>query len=379
MRILTRVMIQEMLVAAGLTAAALLGLITLGRMLQLRELFLVQGVGAMHMLRLFFYLTPFFLTVLVPAASMLAVYLTVTRMGTDREIVALRAAGVGIGPLVTPSLVVCLVGAAITVWAGFWGVAWGMERFRNTIMELARQQTMVRIQPGVFTQVGPGITMYAREVSPSGGQLADVFVHDASKAEALTITAPQGRLAVDRSAGRLVVALERGAMVREGASGISRVRFAHYVVSLDLSGVLSGVRLGEVSPKEMGWMELWQLYRQRHSLEDANLARRVAIEVHKRPALAGACLLLGLTMLAVALVFSGISRQWGLVVGMGVFFLYYVLLSAGMSLAEGGVLAPGVGVWSPSVLFAVVAALLLRAAATERWITVTWRRAGRAA
>lgn len=379
MRILTRVMILEMLVAAGVTAAALLGLITFGRMLQLRELFLVQGVGVTHMLRLFLYLTPFFLTVLIPAAAMLAVYLTVTRMGTDREIVALQAAGVGIAPLVTSSLVVCLMAAAITVWAGFWGVAWGMERFRDTIMDLARQQTMIRIQPGTFTQVAPGITIYAREVSPAGGQLTDVFVYDTSKAGALTITAPQGRLAVDRRSGRLVVALERGAIVREGTSGISQVNFAHYVVSLDLSGMLSGVRLGEVSPKEMGWQELWQLYRQRQGLEDTNLARRVAIEVHKRPALAVACPLLGLTMLAVALVFSGISRQWSLVVGMGVFFLYYVLLSAGMSLAEGSIVTPAIGVWSPSVLFAGGAALLLRTAATQRWISVTWRRIGEAA
>jgi len=378
-RILTRVMIQEMLVAAGLTAAALLGLITLGRMLQLRELFLVQGVGVMHLLRLFVYLTPFFLTVLVPASAMLAVYLTVTRMGTDREIVALRAAGIGIAPLMTPSLVLCLAAAAITVWAGFWGVAWGMERFRDTIMELARQQTMVRIQPGVFTQVAPNITIYAREVSPSGGQLTDVFVHDASRADALTITAPQGQLAVDPTAGRLVVALENGTMVREGAVGISQVRFAHYLVSLDLSGVFSGMRLGEVSPKEMEWKALWQMFRQRRSLEDPNLARRVAIEVHKRPALAVACPLLGLTMLAVALVFSGISRQWGLVVGMGVFFLYYVLLSAGMSLAEGGVVSPAFGVWAPSVFFAAGATVLLRAAATERWVTVCWPRGRRAA
>ncbi len=364
MRLLTWVMAREMFVVAGLAMAALLGLITLGRMLQLRELFLVQGVGLTHLLRLFGYLVPFFLTVLAPAAAMLGVYLTAARMVAERELVALRAGGIGLGPLVVPSLGACLMAAALTLWAGLWGVAWGMEGFRETVVELARVQTNLRLQPGVFTQPAPGLTLYARQLRHPDGSLEDVFVQDTSRGERLTITAPRGRLAVEGATGRLIVSLEEGILVREGAAGTSRIAFGQYAVSVDLVAMMTGVRLGNPSPKEMGWEELWRLYQGQQGMEDANFARRVAIEIHKRPALALACPLLGLTMLALALVAESTRRQWGLVVGMGVFFVYYLLLSAGMSLAEGGVVPPAVGVWAPSVLFAMMAVLLLNIAST---------------
>ena len=60
------------------------------------------------------------------------------------------------------------------------------------------------------------------------------------------------------------------------------------------------------------------------------------------------------------------KRQYGLVVALGAFFLYYVLLSAGMSLAEGGVLEPAVGLWLPNALFLAAALAGIRMAAEER-------------
>ena len=372
MKLLTRIMVREAGLGASLILAALLGLITLGRLLQLRELFLVQGVGLGDLLRLFLYLIPFFLTVLVPAAAMLAVYLTVTRMHAEREIIALRAAGIGLFPLAVPVLVVCLVASLLTAWAGFWGVAWGMERFRNTVVELAKQQTLLRIQPGIFTQVGPGLTVYAREAT-ADGTLEDVFVQDARQDQSITITAPRGWVGVDAEHSRLLLHMEAGRLLRTSGTSVSQVQFADYIVAVDLAAVVPGLRLGEISPKEMAWGDLWHMYRTSASV-DANTARRIAIEIHKRPALVLACPLLGLTMFAVALLFADLGRKWGMVLGVGIFFVYYSLLSAGMSLAEGGVVPPFVGVWTATMMFALAGGLALVQASQMHWKTLPWPR-----
>ena len=81
-----------------------------------------------------------------------------------------------------------------------------------------------------------------------------------------------------------------------------------------------------------------------------------------------ACLILGLFAFLLAFSFQGLSRQYGLLVTLGAFFLYYSILSVGMALAEGGALDPAMAVWFPNIFFTVLGALGLWLAGQERGI-----------
>lgn len=58
--LLQRELFREMTQIAGICLCGFLCLILLGRLLQLRELFLTQGVTLLDMGKLFVFLTPFF-------------------------------------------------------------------------------------------------------------------------------------------------------------------------------------------------------------------------------------------------------------------------------------------------------------------------------
>ena len=92
--LLQRELFREMGVIASICLGGLLCLILLGRLLQLRDLFMAQGVTILDLGRLFVYLSPLFLILLIPVACMLGLFLTLLRMGADRELVSLRAGGV---------------------------------------------------------------------------------------------------------------------------------------------------------------------------------------------------------------------------------------------------------------------------------------------
>lgn len=54
------------------------------------------------------------------------------------------------------------------------------------------------------------------------------------------------------------------------------------------------------------------------------------------------------------------GRNFALIMGLGVFILYYVMFSLGWSLAESGVVPPAPAVWFSNVVLAVLGLLMLR-------------------
>ncbi|NLW82119.1 MAG: LPS export ABC transporter permease LptF [Desulfovibrionales bacterium] len=353
--LLQRELFREMTQIAGICLCGFLCLILLGRLLQLRELFLTQGVTLLDMGKLFVFLTPFFLILLIPVSCMLGLFLTFLRMGADRELLSLRAGGIGAGALLPAPLVLCLLGTGLTLWTSLAGISWGMDNFRQTVVELARHKTAVNVQPGVFNTSFPGLTFFARQSDPVSGDLQDVFVLDSSRPNAqATIVAPRGRIDSDPNAGQVLVLLENGHVYREEEGELSVVGFDRYILSLDMSRLLGGFKIGDKAPKEMSWRDLRSLISKSLDQEKLNFQRRVQIEVHKRFALPAACMVLGVFALPLALFFQGMKRQYGLLFCLGAFFAYYVMLSAGMSLAESGVISPAVALWMPNALFLAV-------------------------
>lgn len=365
--LLQRELLREMGLVAVICLLGFLCLILLGRLLQLRDLFMAQGVSLLDLGRLFVYLSPFFLLLLIPVSCMLGLFLTFVRMGADRELIALRAGGVSQSALFPAPLVLCLSATVLALWISLEGVSWGMDRFRRTVVELARHKTAVNVQPGVFNTSFPGLTVYARQTDPESGELRDVFVRDTSSARtSATIVAPRGRIDSDSQHGKIFVLLEDGHVYREEGAEQSVIRFDRYHVSLDMTRLLGGFALDEKKPKEMSWMALRDLAAGGFEGRSVGFQRRVGIEMHKRLALPAACLVLGFFALPLALLFQGLKRQSGLLACLGAFFLYYLMLSAGTALAESGVASPAVALWSPNIFFLLLGLAGMRMVAGER-------------
>jgi len=370
-RLLQRELFREMGLICLICLSALLCLVLLGRILQLRELFMGQGVSFFDLGKLFVFLSPFFLLFLVPVSCMLGICLTLLRMGADRELTSLRAGGLSIWPLLPAPLVLSFLCTGLTLWMSLVGISWGMDEFRSTVVELARKKTSISIAPGVFNTSYPGLAVYARQADPATDELLDVFVLDRSRPNAqATIVASHGRIDSNADQGQVFILLRDGHLYRDAGSELSVISFNRYLVSLDMSQLLGGMELKEMSPKEMSWKRLVHLYDQGVSDRDDNFQRRVAIEIHKRLALPMACLILGLFAFFLAFAFQGMSRQYGLLVSLGAFFFYYTLLSVGMALAEGGTLPPAVAVWFSNVFFAVLGCLGLWLVSQEREMNI---------
>lgn len=365
--LLPRQIVREIAFLFILGTGVLLTLILISRAVQMRELFLGLNLGVLDTVLLFGYMTPLFLMLVIPIACMLAVFLTFLRMSTDRELIALRAGGISIYQLLPAPLLFSIFCTFLTLWVSLHWLSWGMGHFRSTILDIANTRARIVVQPGVFNTDFPNIVLFARQVDPTTGEMSQVLVDDRSRPERnMIILAPYGRIDTDQERGELVFNLDKGQIYTSHDESSSVLSFTEYTVRLPLDSLFKSLDLGEVRPREMSWKQLSTITRAEALKVDVGYANKLDVERQKRWAYPAACLALTLFVLPLATAFEGLHRQTGLLLALGMFFIYYSLMSLGFSMGESGTLPPVIGLWAPNILFFILGLYGLWLSARER-------------
>lgn len=352
----------------SLTWFGLLSLLLVGRLLQLRELFLHQQVSIFDIVSLFIFLSPFFLFMLIPVACLLSVFLVFLRLSNDRELIALRAAGVSLYQILPAPLLFSSMTLILALIIGLAGISWGFDHFRATAFELARSKTQMVLQPGIFHKDFPGLTLYAKNVD-ANQRLRQVFVEDQTRPDlTAVIVAPIGYVVTEPEEGRILFALEHGRIYRVQKSGITELRFETYLVRLDMDKLLSGVSIKDKRPIEMSWAELrdWMTMPEPTRYRSEEFLRKIPVEMHKRWVVPVACIVLGMIAIPLALAFEGLKRQYALILVMGFFFVFYGMFTTGITIAELGFMPAFLPLWGQMFLFGLAAALGIYFAAREQ-------------
>lgn len=103
---------RELLKTFLMTSAALALLIIMGG--GLGNMFVAEGIGAEDMAKVFVYLTPIAVTLILPVAALFSATITYGRAANDNEMLACRAAGVNIHRLLLPPFVLGLLVTILT-------------------------------------------------------------------------------------------------------------------------------------------------------------------------------------------------------------------------------------------------------------------------
>lgn len=382
--LLQRYLFKELVSVFALSLVALLFLVLMGRGLQLRELFVGLDLGIGEMLYLFGCLTPFFLMLVLPIACLLSVFLTFLRMNSDRELIALKTGGIGINRMLAAPMAFCIICFILTLLVSLHGINFGMSRFRDTIMTIANTRARLVIQPGVFNQDIPGLTIFAKNVDLVNGELSQVVVDDRTRNNiSMNIVAPTGRIMTDQQRGELVFELKNGQLYRVSGEQVNIAGFNEYLVRISLNEIFKGVNLGEVRPREMSWRQLLKNVRsyaqQPQTSENVLEYNKFMVEIHKRWVFPAACLVLGFLAIPMACSIEGLHRQFAAAFALILFFIYYSMQSMAMSIGESGVLPPAAAMWLPNAIFMIFAFWGYHLASRERFHFVSraprwWRR-----
>jgi lipopolysaccharide export LptBFGC system permease protein LptF len=191
--------------------------------------------------------------------------------------------------------------------------------------------------------------------------------------------ARRGRVLLDRDARTVEMELEDGSRHTADPSGKYEVfRFDRVLLSLDPGSVFPGAG----PPPGDRELTVAELRARAAEVEAAGgSSHNQWMEIHMKFAIPVACLVFGVIGLALGATNRRDGKLASFVIGIGIIFVYYVLLWFGQNLAKGHIVAPWLAVWMPNLVLGTFGAWLFlwRARAVDQPIRISlpfpWRRA----
>ena len=364
-RILFRYLLTEQTAPFLVSVMVVTVVLFLGRSMRYTRLLFTSPSALEDLGRLFLYSLPYFLAFAIPMATLLGILLAFTRLASDNEITALKTAGLSLYQLLPTVAMVAVSATLVALTLSLLVLPKANKALRSLLVEMATSRMQLAFNERVFNDQFKGMTFFINRIAPNGTRFYEVFVSDERDPRVQNIIiAEEGMLLDSRGRKELEIRLLRGMVIRVESEmrTAQTIRFQDYDFSVDLVSPRVGM-LGRVEA-QLTLDELSQALAiaKPGSAEHFYLSK----EWHKRLAIPFACLALGLIAAPLSLQAGTASRLSGVVLGLLLFLLYYVLLSGAETLAEAGLCPVGLAVWLPNGLFAMLAAVLWRRSVRER-------------
>lgn len=349
----------------GLTAITVIFLSQ--NLLRLLDELMSTGFSSADLLAVLRCLLPMLLSYTLPIAFLFGVLLTTTRMASDLEITAMRACGLGLREILLP-----VVALGFLVSCASWYLQLGVEHAARRELRDVVQSMVARgglIESGRFNRLGRRV-LYVEHVDREN-RLERVMISDRTDAKRhVLIFAESGRFSLDPEQGALRLRLDNGDIHLEpkydDTERYRRIAFRRIDYEFDVEMMLTAA-FGSLRPYDLTLAELREIVARAEAGDSlGDLAEKNAdayrIHIHRRFAIPVAPTLFALVGVLLGLRRIRGARSWGVLLCVGLTFVYYVLLEGGESLAMEGVLPAVAAVWLPNAVFAAAALLLLNRA-----------------
>lgn len=306
-------------------------------------------------------LLPSVLTLTLPVAVLAGIVIGLARMGSDSEIIAIRAAGVGNWSLLWPVLLIGLAATGVTTFLHIKEAPEAARDLRRAAVQGALRKLESPVEPRTFNTDIPGYVIYVRDGDKTQGTWERVFVY-AQKAGSPTriVTARSGRIDSSDERSELVLS-DAAAMTiptKEGEQEYGVERFAQFRIRIDTG---RAELIESLSQKDLQTEELdWTALRQQMQSEVTDDRRDAERTFHRKLSLSAAPLVFALFggLLGVRVRRGG--RGAGILLSLAVTIVYYLISLFGESLARNNTLSALTGEWMATVAMLLLSLLLLR-------------------
>lgn len=348
-KLLDRYIFTELLSPFLVSLGALCFVMLTRELLRLVELMVSKGVGLFAVLKVFAHLLPSFLVLTLPIAGIIASITAFGRLSFDKELVAMRAAGLSLLRLSRPVLLFALMVFGLTLWLSQWGQPWSSTNLKKVALNLLRDQLVLALERGTFNEPIPKMTIFVSDFGDDDAP-AGLFISDERNADdPRIIVASQYQVLIDTLADQVALRLQDGVIHSkpDEIDQYQKIAFTSYDLKLSLNQ--SGYAASEERPSYDAIMA--QLAQS--GGRDPSALRRLT-EYYKDLAFPTASLVFCILGVPVGIVSKRSGRIGGFAVGVLVVILYYVLNIACEFLVTTAMISPFAGAWLPNGLFALV-------------------------
>lgn len=360
MRTLDRYIIRETILPFVIALLVFTFILLIPWIVELAERMIAKGVPWPMLLQAMATLVPAQLGVTIPMALLISLLVAFNRLSGDREIVVMMACGVSPYRLMRPVGAVALVAWAATSWVMLNAIPGANQSYRELSVKIVQDRAEQEVRPRVFFEDFPNMVLYVRNATGAGAGWEGVLAADTrNPAQPEIFIAESGRMLVNRQEETIQMLLENGTRHRTSASDPSFyevLRFDQTLVSLDPATVFprSGPAPGDRE------MTIAQLRERITDLESEGVSTHNPImEIHKKFSIPVACFVFALVGLALGVSNRKDGKMASFVVGIGVIFVYYVIMFTAQSMTKGQMMPPWLAMWMPNIILGAAGAVLL--------------------
>ena len=382
MRLLDRYIIREILLPLVIGLVVLTFVLIIPFIIELAEQLIAKGVAWPVVLRLMAMLVPATLGITIPMALLIGILVAFGRLSSDREVMVMMACGISPYRLLRPVLLLATVAAAANLWVMIEAIPDANQTYREITLRVVADKAEGQVRPREFFADFPDTVLYVREV-PANGGWQDVFAADTKNAtQPVVYFARRGRMIVNREKKTVEMVLEEGARHTTSTKDpavYEMVRFVQLIVSLDPQSMFPkiGPARGE---REMTIPELEHLIVE---LKGQNLPFHTPVmAIHQKFSIPVACFVFALVGVGLGVSNRKDGKLASFVLGIGVIFVYYVIMFTGQAMTKGALIPAWLAMWLPNIVLgaAGVVLLVLRTRGIDqaqfRLPALPWRRDG---
>jgi LPS export ABC transporter permease LptG len=307
-------------------------------------------------------LMPGVLVFAIPIAALTGIIIGFSRMGTDSEIVAMRAAGVGSWTMLWPTLILGVVLSAAATYIHMKEAPKAARDLERVAVQGAIAKLDSPVDPRTFSTL-PRYVIYVRDGDKTKGAWGRVFIfaqHADKSADVLT--ARSGR--IDSSGDKSELALTDVLVTKfspvtdnttERSYVVERSEHLRIVFDIGRADLIQKLNARNIIADGLEWNEL-QAQAASGSVKQRREAERI---MHRRLALSAAPFVFAFLGGVLGLRIRRGGKSIGVLLSLVVGIIYYLISLMGESLSRAGSVSPPVGAWMATVFMIILSAFFL--------------------
>jgi LPS export ABC transporter permease LptF/LPS export ABC transporter permease LptG len=386
---LNRYIISEILGPLGLGFLVYTFILLLRFLFQSAEMIIRRGLPVSIVGELLLVTLPNIVVLTLPMSLLFGILIAVGRLSSDSELTAMRSCGISLLSLYRPVLLVSAVLTLLNTLLMLYILPWGNHSLQQLRLDILTQTMSQQVEPRVFYQEWVGKSVYVFEVPPPGRRWKGVFLAETepnTQKNQVTV-ADWGEIKVDPAGERVVMVLTNAVrhtvdLSRPVSYEISRHKELDVVLEDQFTSEQKAKMAASKGVRELNLTELRRVRRDRSlPKEMRNLA---LVEIHKKFSIPFACMVFGIFALPLGINNRRGGKTSGFAISIGVIVVYYIMLNNGEEAARYGKLSPGLAMWLPNLVLAMVGVFILirrnsdkslLLTRLDRWVrTDLWRR-----
>lgn len=358
MRLLRNYILKEFLSAFLISIFVLTFVMVLGNLVKLAELIVTKGVSLLLAGKLFLYLIPFLFRFILPISTLAAVLLSIGRLSSDNELIAIRASGVNLFKILTPILVIGIILSLFSILLNNYLIPASYQKSRETMIEMGTQNPTAALEPGTFITAFDKFILFIYQIN--GHKFSNITIYEpqGENKPPRTIMAKRGEFILLPDKKLLKLKLVDGTSDEinpKDPENFYKLNFKTYFMNIDFKK--SEEKKVDKKAKSMTLAELRE-----QIVEFKNKGINInplLCEIYKRASLSFSCLI----FIILGAPFAMITRRREKSINFGLAFiivaLYYLMLIGFEALSIENNLSPAIAMGMPDILFGSAGIIML--------------------